>query len=203
MNKVLTTGGIIIALVLSIIGLVQNDTKTVVEKPSGALAGPDIPYRDVCIGGVCSHYEQQPLAATSSVICSIPIPTATSTLAAFNMTVTGNNLVAAQTLDVSTSTSQFAQIAGNYGSSTPAYIFAASLPAAGQKSFFWRSGNSSTTNSKAWGSDTLFNTGEALIVSSTTQTYLNVRIATGTPGTWASGNYLTGSCSAKFDYERI
>lgn len=168
---------------------------TIVEKktlPVGALAGPDIPYNYLSIGGLITYYAHADLAATSSVPCALQSPSSTSTLAFWAARVDSNGL-GAITFDVSTSSTA-------YGSSSPSFILANTIAANAKDFVSWSGGiAASTTNSRLIGFDSFqpsVVTGESGYVIPP-NTWLNMRVATGTtPGTFA--NYLTGSCGAGF-----
>src|SRR5713226_3690386 len=84
-------------------------THTAVQPPFGAIAGPEIPFDHICVGGVCTYSYKEAIAATSSVPCSFPFPnTGTSTVTSATMVVTANGLSAAQTIDISTSSNAVA-----------------------------------------------------------------------------------------------
>lgn len=141
------------------------------------------------IGGIDYASVQVSMAATSSVPCSIPNPfgAATTTLLSHIVQVTANGIASAQTLDVSTSTTAFA-------SSSPAFVkkYAAGI---GNFTSFWTPGLSTSTVVGVLGNDATYLVGDSPFVIAPSE-FVNTRIATGTPGTYAA--YYTGTCSATF-----
>lgn len=149
----------------------------------GALAGPDIISPYLNWGGVYEYHAAQAAVATSSVVCSLLSPASTSTLEFATFLASANGL-GTQTLAISTSTSAV-------GSSTPALVQV----------------NTITLGVPLVWDGTFGTSTEALVLSpkDTTglnpyvlppSTYVTFRIASGTPGTFAS--YVTANCQASF-----
>ena len=194
----------VVAVLLSVgFTLWQGGTNTVVYKTEpqqqvgavSTLDGVDFPY--VSIGGLKTAYFSIPIAATSSVICSIKNPYgATSTVQNFGVNITGNGLGNVQ-FDLSTSSSAYANV--SYGSSTPAFIKAA-ITGSGQSTFYWES-NATTTNINVIGMNSNLGSvlggaiGKSDVVLGPND-YVTVRVATGTPGTYVVNN--TGTCGGVF-----
>ncbi len=137
----------------------------------------DDPYTS--IGGLQSYSKSVSLAATSSVFVSIKNPfAATSTVVLMSLQTTSNGM-GAQTFDVSTSST-------NVGSSTPALGYGVSVGAT-RTSYVWSP--ATTTNGTVIGAATSGNGVSNIILGP--NEYLNFRIASGTPGTFAA--YLKGN----------
>src|SRR3990167_9806157 len=100
------------------------------------LDGVDSPF--VSVNGERSYHYSQGITATSSVVCIVDPPIATSTLVSYRVKVRTNGIGAAQVVDISTTTA-----AGGYGSSTPAIAVAVPV-GAGTFDFAWQP-NSATT----------------------------------------------------------
>jgi hypothetical protein len=141
------------------------------------------------LGGVDYASVQVSMAASSTFPCAItnPFGTATSTMLNHIVQVTSNGIGSAQLLDVSTSSTA-------YASSSPAFVKAYSA-AAGQFTQVWTPGIGSTTRPGILGYDSFSPNGDSPYVVGPSQ-FVTTRIATGTPGTFAS--YYTGTCSATF-----
>jgi len=79
----LLIAGVLVAIVASAIALVSTKT-VVVNQPAaqnyGAVAGPDMPFQYISVGGVTRYYYSYPLATGTTSPCSIQSPAATSTL---------------------------------------------------------------------------------------------------------------------------
>lgn len=148
------------------------------------LDGVDSPF--MTINGVRTYNYSQPIAATSSVACSIKNPfNATSTLVRYGVNVTTNGIGVAQTLEVSTSTTN------NSPTSTSSPAFVKAFPAsAGQFSFVWN-GNSATTSALTIGSQP-YSTGISNDILGPSD-YINFVISTSTPGTFSP--YYKGNCT--------
>lgn len=182
----------IVVLLLSIgFTLSYKSSSTVVYKngepvvgATPSIDGVDSPhYR---IGGVGAIWQQSSLYASSSVFCSLKI-VATSTLDSFTLGAR-NNTLGAQVFDLSTSTTQ-------YGSSSPAFISSGVLGSI-STNLVW-GGTATTTNTKLIGltpgpTGTLGNSGASDNIIYPGQ-FINARIATTTPGTFAT--YQQGNCA--------
>lgn len=152
----------------------------------GSSPGPDIssPYHSW--NGVLFYEYNQSMVATSSVVCSIHNPfSATSTLVSYSAFRITDGIASAQTVEVSTSTSAYAT------SSTP-MIRAYSWASGTQRALAW-GGPATTTSSGVIGYE--LGTGASNILIPPSQ-FVNLRIATGTPGTFAA--YWTGRCQGTF-----
>lgn len=142
------------------------------------LDGVDNPF--VSIGGLRQYYYSQPMAATSSVACSIKNPfNATSTVLNYTAALSANRL-GAQQFDVSTSTTVL-------GSSTPALIRVATGAALIPGAWAWLPNSSSTATLL----DTNLNGTSPIVLAP--YEYLNLRYSTGTPSAFTT--YNTGRCS--------
>lgn len=178
--------GIVIVIVL-ILGVTFPRGNSVVKQIVGAvpvLDGIDSPW--VSIGGVKQYYYSQSMTATSSVVCSLKNPFgATSTLLRYGVSVTSNGIGVAQTVEVSTSTTNGTPTS----TSSPAFIkaFAAG---AGQFSFMWN-GNSATTSALVVGGQP-YSTGRSDDILGPSD-YINFVISSGTPGTFST--YYGGRCT--------
>ena len=151
------------------------------------LDGVDFPYYS--IGGIRYYNYEQSISATSSAICSARVQ-ATSTLESASVFAATSDMVAVLAVDISTSTTQ-------YGSSTPGFVSSWPAPAGVGFSIVYN-GVGTTTSSKVIGltpslayghigaSDNIIYPGQ----------YVNVRLATTTPGTFNS--YLKGTCGMVF-----
>src|SRR3990167_3446608 len=133
-------GVALVAVIIAIGGLFYPQVQTQVREVFGAVStldGVDSPF--VSINGARSYYYSQGIAATSSVVCIIDPPIATSTLVSYRVNVRTNGIGASQVVDISTTTAT-----GGYGSSTPA--FAVAVPVGtGTFDFAWQP-NSATTS---------------------------------------------------------
>lgn len=129
----------------------------------------------------------QSMMATSSTICSFKNPfNATSTLKSLSFIITNNGIGGSQTIDVATSST-------NLGTSSPAYIkkFAASTA---MYPVVW-GGGATTTNADLIGNAVSNNVGHSDNIIGPAE-YVNFKIASGTPGTYAA--YYTGRCAVEF-----
>lgn len=113
--------------ILSLFGFGNGEETSAVGAVS-TLDGVDNPY--VSINGFKTYYQNDPMIATSSVICSRINPfMGTSTVSYINNNLT-TGFTVAQNISVSTSSTQ-------YGTSSPAIVWDYALPAGEQDSFFW------------------------------------------------------------------
>lgn len=178
--------GIVIVIVL-ILGVTFPRGNSVVKQIVGAvpvLDGIDSPW--VSIGGVKQYYYSQSMTATSAVVCSLKNPFgATSTLLRYGVSVTSNGIGVAQTVEVSTSTTNGTPTS----TSSPAYVkaFAAG---AGQFSFVWNPAFSTTSTLLIGNAPG--NVGNSNNVLGPSD-YINFVISTGTPGTFST--YYGGRCT--------
>jgi len=145
--------------------------------------------------GIDFAFVQIPMAATSSVICSIPNPFGAATSTVNNpmvVQITSNGIAQAQNIFISTSTT-------NAASSTVAWSGAIAVAASAQISSFFM-GNMASSTLTAGANDV--NILPGLQQSGNTNRFLgpneflNVRIGTTTAGTYTA--YYTGTCSATF-----
>lgn len=182
--------GLIVVLIIAIIGSFFPKGNTVVQRVTEQLGnvvtldGIDNPYTS--INGFKEYRYSQGMNATSSVLCSIRNPyNASSTVASYSASViTAGGLGAvAQTLDLATSTSQYAT------TTTSAPLVQGFNTTAGPWSFAWFPQATTTTGTLYPG-----NRGLTPIVLGPTD-YLILRIAT-TSTSGVFGSYYTGSCSA-------
>ena len=165
------------------------------EGKFGALAGPDIPSPYLQWGGVYEYRTGAAIAATSSMLCDLTSPPATSTPRILGITFDSND-IGAFSMDISTTTSL------GYGSSTPAFIASAPVAAAVIRPVVWTFGTATTTSKGVWGSynlsilsDAGTQTGESSF-SLPPNTHITFRVATATPRTLTA--YSTGHCSGAF-----
>ena len=180
---------VVVIAIIAIIGWfvpVGQNGQTIVETLGAVptLDGVDHPY--VTINGVKTYNYSQFMAATSSVVCSVKNPfNATSTLNWYSAIVTSKgNISQIQFVDVSTSTTALA-------SSSPAFL---QVKLGGSLGHIYYSINATTTNTRLVGlSKNLASTTDAIVGPSE---YVNMKIATGTPGTF--GSYWTGTCQGQF-----
>lgn len=186
------TKNIVISIV-AVLGLLAGSfallkPSTPTPQSLGSVASPNITSPYLCVNGICDWYSRVAIAATSSVIASIPFPAnvGTSTVEFADCSITANGMTGTQLLDISTSTTPF-------GSSTPALIYAHSIASGAKDNVTWEA--ASTTNARLIGFSGI--TGENQVYGTSSTEYLNFRVATGTPGTFAS--YFTGECSAEFN----
>jgi len=165
---------IVIAILILIVviggGLYLTGTENkVVPSPSlGALAGPDIPYQWLRIGGVYNEYRSQSMRTATTSLCAMLSPAATSTLQFVSWQITAGTTTAA-TIDIGTSTTAFA---------TTTNLVTATAVASGAQGYkYWTPAGAALD--------------DAMIAPST---YLNVMTAS--PG--LSGYTYTGTCQAVF-----
>lgn len=145
----------------------------------------DNPY--VSIGGVRTYYYSKPMTATSSIVCSVLNPfNATSTLISYSAYARASALTAAELLSLSTSTSAYASSSQNY-----VLDFSA---AAGQGFAFSWTTPIATTSTRVIGLTDVNNVQQFLNVIKPGE-WLNLRIATSSPGANGStGSYTGGLC---------
>jgi len=180
------------------------------EEPTfGAQPGADAFFPVECHQGICYGYAQANIIPTTTA-CILRNPlNATSTLLSWTAKVTANTMGDAtgpqanttHTFDVSTSTT-----VGGYGSSTPAIFFGGISNGTGEtqrvgirsneapRNYYWLP-NMATTTAYTQYSQTTFREKDEIFIAA--NDYLTMRIATGTPGTFAS-SALQGTCSAVF-----
>ncbi len=182
-------GAGIVALLVSLVvcgfALTGGPSQETNEPQAGSLSGPDISSRYLQWGGVSQWNTGVYTAATSSVICSIQAPAATSTITLASLLVSASGLNS-PSWSISTSTT-------NVGSSTPA--FAQFTAMATGTPYVWTPGGVSTTTNGTLVLNSTNSTGGSSYIIAPNQ-YVNFRIATGTPSTFAS--YITGKCQATF-----
>lgn len=148
------------------------------------LDGVQFPY--ISVNGLRQYWYRQQTIATSSVACSVLNPFGTTT-ALTSFKVKGWNRMGAQLVDVSTSTTA-------YGTSSPAFIKAATLPA-GRVDLVWGGPAATTTNANTIGlSQTVMGASDVFIRGNE---YVNVKISTSSAGTFGNG-YLIGECAGVF-----
>lgn len=189
MNKVTIIIGIVVISILTAIGVVtfsktSVQTQTQVAGATPTLDGIDSPYMKINNNKSYSYY--QPMAATSSVICSIRNPYGTSTLTNFRAFASSSAAFGSQTIDLSTSTTLG-------GSSSPAFVRA--YPAGAVWYMSWVP-QASTTNTQLLGPDSTLYTGASNNIIHPGE-YVNFRIATATAGTFQAG-YEVGACEGSF-----
>lgn len=168
----------------------QTETRELPLAAVSTLDGVDTP--DVSIGGRKTYQKTIPFTATSSVVCSVKNPfNATSTMASFSAVIS-RGLLGANTFTLSTSSSAFGSISGTtgYGSSSPAFIKDKTVASTLSDSISFRPYATTTTNSVGYVWDSFPVAGGQNWVIGATD-YINLRIATGTPGL----GFYGGSCS--------
>lgn len=174
-------------------------------KKFGAVPGPEVSSNCFKVGSVERCHYRVPFNATSSMVCQIPLNnTATSSLISFGARFTGG-VSGTNLFYLSTTTSS--DNSEGYGSSTPALIAGFSIPSGRSDiSVDWKP-NATTTRSNtavaaaAGPLGTLFRDvlpslredGSSNLILGTS-TWLTWRIATQTPGVFATP--YTGFCNA-------
>lgn len=189
--KVWVIGGLL-GLVVLLGGLVLGKpapAPTVATPSFGALSGPDIPSPYLRWGDVLQWAAGPATNATSSVLCAIQNTYGTSTILSAGIRVDTTGL-GAQTFDISTSSSA----SNGFASSTPALIYAGTLPVA-NATYRWMAGVLATTSSQITTLMPISTSNNSPYIIAPNE-YLVFKIATGTPGTFAS--YVTGQCTARF-----
>lgn len=148
------------------------------------LDGVDNPY--TTIGGQKTAFVGKTLIATSSSVCVIKNPYATTTLVMeFGMDIATNGI---GTINGYLSTTS---VAGGFGSSTPAIVGPYSV--VGGSLVYWTPSSSTSSPALLPGINNL--TGQSNFVLQPNES-LTFRLATSTPGIYTT--YLVGSCSATF-----
>lgn len=189
-NLLVVGGGLLIFLLGAILlfGAPATQEPKQNTNPDGKSYGSGGPVNSAnytCNNGVCQGFTSSPLTATSSTICAQQNPMgATSTVQSVAVDITGNGIAGVQKYDISTSSNQF----GN-GTSTPAFIKNDSLSTLAYQTVSWTA-NGTTTGTSLIGSNPV--TGENDIIVGPNE-WVVMKVATGTPGTFAS--YYTGTCS--------
>ncbi len=165
---------------------VSKETPNSIVGAVPTLDGVQFPF--VNINGLRQMYYSQQSQASSSVVCSVLNPFGTTT-ALNSFKFRGTNRMGAQIVDISTSTTVI-------GSSSPAFIKGAALPV-GRFDIIWGGAGATTTNTNVIGMSQS-NLG-ATDVFIRNNEYITVRIATGTPGTFANGYIQGGVCGGVFE----
>jgi len=194
----------VVVLVVLILGIVFPRGNSVVERvinntvgAVSTLDGVDTPF--VKIGGNQRWIGSLGISATSSVLCSLKNPFgATSTLESFSYRIATSSIARSEYVSLSTSTSQYRDNAGSYGSSTNAFMHT-TIPAYGYNDAFSFRPNSATstgTGASATGDASLYfgitASGTSAYIIKPTE-YLNLVIGSTTPGTFAT--FPQGTCS--------
>lgn len=187
----LFVSAVVAALVAAVVAFLFVMPRVPTDQPEpqpGATADISSPYLQW--GGVSQYSVGVSPTATSSVFCSILLPTTagTSTILGVSFRTISNGL-GSQVFYISTSTTVV-------GSSSPALISAASIPAAGGV-IAWQPGIQSTSSPDVLGNleSIVGNKGMTPFIILPGQR-VNFRVATNTPGTFAA--YLGGKCTARF-----
>ena len=202
MQQKLIAGVAGVALLLSGFAFLSNPTEKVIERivervenndsTLGAVPGSSLDGNEWSVGGMKEYRVGQPLAsATSSVVCAIKGPSATSTLNFAGLEFTSYDFGTIE-MDVSTSSTRF-------GSSTPALIAGAPLAEGIVKPIIWTGDNASTTAYGILGSQAQTNstiTGESAFVIGP-NLWVTFRIAT-TASAYGWPNSAKGRCGAQF-----
>lgn len=186
--------GAVLAVLLVLLGLGYAATRPAhsptSETPApGALSSVDNLGPYINFGGVTEWNASGQPQATSSAFCSIQNRNfSTSTILAVGLRIDSTGL-GTQTFDIATSTTQF-------GTSTPALVYGATVPVASGGTYRWSPGGIATTSNQTTVLMPVggLSNGSPYVLAP--NEYLNFRIASGTPGTFAS--YLTGKCTARF-----
>lgn len=171
MNKILTKVGVVIALFLGVIGIL-NDSKEVIKETTiqaGAVSSPDILSPYFSYGGVRHWAGKQTLNTATTTPCAIQSPVATSTLSRviFNVNVSTST---AATMTLATSSTAFA---------TSTELFRFTIPANLTRTFQYVA---STTDAQ----------GQAQTIAP------NTYLVFGAAGVASGGFTFGGSCSAVF-----
>lgn len=175
----------IIAIVGMFSGAVRNTLPASVQQTLAGvptLDGVDVPY--VSIGGVKQFYYSQPIAATSTTLCSLKNPyNATSTLLSWHLTSFGGNGIDVNlNADLATSTT-------NLGTSTVALVKNVTLPTGSAFNVHWLANSATTSVGVLKGVN---DNGTSNIILGPSE-YVNFRTGTATPGTFQT--FYKGSCS--------
>jgi hypothetical protein len=129
MNNKIVIGGVILALVLSVLAITNKPTErvveTIIEKQLGASPGPTRTWSEESIGGLGFKYVSLPLRSGTSTPCAFQGPAATSTVTT-SLSITTSTSTAL-TWAVSTSTR-----AQGYATTTPFYTRAVAANAQDQ-----------------------------------------------------------------------
>lgn len=187
-KKVLGGGVLLLALVILVLGVIfPRPVEITVDmiqeaiQKFGAIPGNEVSGNYFTVGGVERYFESQK-NATSSVLCSFknPFPNATTTIERVTVKTT-STFGAANTYDIATSTTA-------YGTSTPSLVYGKSIAANEfeQASWFPKFVASTTASLNTEYTNILFdeatNGGQTNFFLTGTQ-YLNVKVASSTPGT--------------------
>ena len=189
----LVVGGVLLALVLSAWGLLGGSEgqrgRDGEDGAAGAVAtldGVDSPY--VRINGVEQYYYNQNFSATSSAVCSLlnPYGAATTSVLSYSVIASANGIATDENLYLSTST----EPSGELATSSPALMgpFSTGI---GQFNMSWDAGTATTTEGDILGNGD-FNNVNLFFLGP--DEYLNLHIASGTPGTFT--DYYLGGCQA-------
>ncbi len=181
----------VVILVIATLGLFfpkgKTAVQTITERVVGAVStldGVDSPYTQ--IGGVEINYGQSPIIATSSTICSIPVPeNATSTVLSWKVNIL-SGITGAVNMSLSTGTNA-------YATSSAFFILDRTVASGVGDSFSWQPFASTTGARMVVGNQA---TGESPYFMRPGE-YLNLRLSTSTSA-GALGAYYTGTCSAVF-----
>lgn len=187
MNTKNVSVGVAVVVVL-VLGLVfPRSGGTVVERIVGAVPTLDgVDSGATQIGGVEVNYVRIPIQATSSTICSIPVPeNATSTVLSWKANIV-TGILGANKMSLSTSTN-------NYATSANFFIYDRNVATGVGDSFSWTSGATTTAANNLVKPLT---TGESPYFLLPGER-LNLRLAT-TTGAGALAAYYTGYCEATF-----
>ena len=171
--------------------LVIGQTTNTQTRKNLTVTGTTTLYQYYSAGGIdYANVQVSFPAATSTYLCIQPNPwfgTGTSSLVSFMARIT-RGVLGANTMSLSTTSAS-----GGYGSSSPAFILDRAVASGAQDNIFWN-GNSTTTSTRILpGTDVT--TGASLSVIGPSE-YVSYRVATGTPGTFATP--WAGSCSFTF-----
>jgi hypothetical protein len=185
---------IIATLVLTLTGFAAYMLNLQPAHTFGAIPGNSVQGTQWTVGNVTEDYISANWTATSSSVCVLYSPPATSTpeSLSFVMTALGNNgwsgTLPVAYMGTSTSASK-----ATASSTNPYFISAAVL--ATSTPFFWQSPGSATTSSNLWGGNVNSNNNPVYPILPP-NTPIVVQLATSTPGTFPT--YNRGTCDGIF-----
>lgn len=204
MNTKLLTGGLLVVAVIAVVGLFSGGseiTNVVKEQIIGATPGTDFQeYRS--FGGVQYWDTQVGINnASSTVLCRVKPPFASSTLTHFSFNITDNDTGAAQYASLSTSSA-----ANTNSTSSPMFGENISIPndsGGGSARYAW-SPFTGTTTQTVIGLKPIQITGGRVSLSGISDNiirygeYVSFHVATVTPGTLLERSDIDGTCSFSF-----
>lgn len=206
MNKQVKVGLLVVLALLGGLGLAslfapektKEVIREVIREPLGALPGPDISSEFWSAGALKRYSQEIPInTGTSSVLCAFENNfSGTSTIAHVGVDIT-RGVTGANTIYISTTTALFP-----YGSSTPNLIADFRIPSGKTARIAWNPNTATTTNAAGNPASAPPDVLAGISISGASNyligpgEWLTVRVATGTPGTFATG--FAGTCGAEF-----